>query len=449
MIMEHAEIIHNYVVEHKEEIINTLKELVKIPSVKGSAMPGAPFGKECAEALEYVEKLYSQNGFETALDQKDGYLLSYFGSGAKSLGLFAHADVVAVADDWVHTTPFEPIEKDGYLIGRGALDDKSAVVISLYCAKMLKELEIPFHSRLVMFTGSNEETGMAEMDSYRKKHIAPDFSLVADTAFPLYRGDKCGMNLWVTMNTEWKDIRDFCGGKAMNMILGRASATVNGETVTETGISRHSALPEGSVNAGYKLAKRLSLREDISASDREQMAFLADVFEKYYGELYGIEHCDECGRLTCTNGVIKTENGKTVFGLNMRFGLTADVGQIKHKLTSFFEKHNCTVQFEEEKRGYVTSESNSYIQACLKAYRDFTGEENPSVYINAGGTYARKLPCAAEIGTTLKWGAPENTLPGHGGAHQSDECISVEGFLEAIELTLQMLLECDKEEKRI
>lgn len=81
--MEYSEKIHSYVVEHKKEIINTLKEFVKIPSVKGSAMPGKPFGKECAEALEYVEKLYSQNGFETALDPKDGYLLSYFGSGEK------------------------------------------------------------------------------------------------------------------------------------------------------------------------------------------------------------------------------------------------------------------------------------------------------------------------------------------------------------------------------
>lgn len=441
--MEYAESIHNYVVEHKEEILNTLKELIKIPSVKGVAEPDAPFGKECARALEYTEALYSQNGFETALNKRDGYLLSYYGDGKRTLGLFAHADVVDVADDWVHTTPFKPIERDGYLIGRGVLDDKSAVVASLYCAKMLKELEIPFNSRLVMFTGSNEETGMADMDSYRKKHIAPDFSLVADTAFPLYRGDKSGMSLWVTMSTKLKDIREFCGGKAMNVILGSASATVNGETVTEMGISRHSALPKGSVNAAYKLAKRLSLREDVCGSDREQMLLLADVLEKYYGEIYGIEHCDECGRLTCTNGVIKTEDEKIVFGLNMRFGLTADTEQIKNKLTSFFEKHNCTVRFEEEKKGYVMPESNTYIRACLKAYSDFTGEKNPPVYINAGGTYARKLPCAAEIGTTRKWGVPENTLPGHGGAHQSDECISIEGFLEAIELTLHMLLECD------
>lgn len=447
--MGYSEKIHNYVVEHKEEIVNTLKELVKIPSVRGAAELYAPFGKECAKALEFAEKLYSQNGFETVLNKKDGYLLSFFGNGEKTLGLFAHSDVVDVSDDWVHTAPFEPLEKDGYLIGRGVLDDKSAVVISLYCAKILKELDIPFNSKLVMFTGSNEETGMADIDKYAKNHIAPDFSLVCDTAFPLYRGDKSGMNLWVTMNTKLKDIEKFSGGKAMNVILGKASANINGETVTETGISRHSALPEGSENAGYKLAKKLSFRDDICESDKKQMRLLADVLEKYYGEIYGIEHCDECGKLTCTNGVIKTENGKLTFGLNMRYGLTADTERIKSKIVSFFEKHNCTVTFEAEKKGYVVSKNNKYVEACLKAYSDFTGDKNPPVYINAGGTYARKLPCAAEIGTTLKWETPANTPQGHGGAHQSDECIKLNGFLEALELTVQMIVECDKAEECI
>ena len=445
--MEYTENIHNYVVKHRDEILKTLKELVKIPSVRGATELEAPFGKACADVLEYTEKLYSENGFETELDRQGGYLLSYFGNGKRTLGLFAHADVVDVGEDWVHTKPFEPIEKDGYLIGRGVLDDKSAVVISIYCARILKELNIPFNSRLVMFTGANEETGMADIEEYSKKHTAPDFSLICDTAFPLYRGDKSMMNFWVTLNTELKDIKNFHGGNAMNIILGKASAAVNGKTLTETGISSHSALPEGSVNAGYLLAKKLSEREDICVSDREQMLFLMSVLEKYYGEVYGIEHQDECGKLTCTNGIIKNDNKKIMLGFNMRFGLSANTENIKKSIVSFFEKNNCTVKFEEEKKGYIVPTDNRYINACLKAYSDFTGDDKPQAYINAGGTYARQLPCAAEIGTTLRWGTPDNTPKGHGGAHQSDECINIEGFLEALELTLQMLIECDKTEE--
>ena len=152
--------IHNYIREHKEEIVNTLKELVKIPSVRGEKAKGAPFGKACKDVLEYTEKLYRENGFETELDYEGGYLLSYYGKGEKSLGLFAHADVVPVGEGWVLTKPFCHIEKNGCLVGRGTLDDKSAIVISLYIAKMLKELKIPFNSNLVCFTGANEESGM-------------------------------------------------------------------------------------------------------------------------------------------------------------------------------------------------------------------------------------------------------------------------------------------------
>ena len=108
--MEYTENIHNYVVKHRDEILKTLKELVKIPSVRGAAELEAPFGKACADALDYTEKLYSQNDFETELNKQGGYLLSYFGKGKRTLGLFAHADGVDVGDDWLHTKPFEPIE---------------------------------------------------------------------------------------------------------------------------------------------------------------------------------------------------------------------------------------------------------------------------------------------------------------------------------------------------
>ena len=155
-MLNYKEQIHNYIISNRNDIVSNLKELVRIPSVRGEAEPDAPFGRACADVLEYTEKLFRENGFKTELDKNGGYLLSYYGSGTKSLGLFAHADVVPVGDDWTITKPFEPVEKEGFLIGRGVLDDKSAVVISLYCAKMLKELDVPFNSRLVCFTGANE-----------------------------------------------------------------------------------------------------------------------------------------------------------------------------------------------------------------------------------------------------------------------------------------------------
>ena len=60
---------------------------------------GAPFGRACAEVLEYVKSCWQNNGFDTELHQDGGYLLSYYGEGEKSIGLFSHADVVSASDD--------------------------------------------------------------------------------------------------------------------------------------------------------------------------------------------------------------------------------------------------------------------------------------------------------------------------------------------------------------
>lgn len=92
--MRYEEEIHDYVQSHKDEIINMLKELVKIPSVQSEAEEGAPFGRTCAEVLKYVKSFWQKNGFDTELHQDGGYLLSYYGEGEKSIGLFSLADVV-------------------------------------------------------------------------------------------------------------------------------------------------------------------------------------------------------------------------------------------------------------------------------------------------------------------------------------------------------------------
>ena len=434
--------IHNYIEEHRKEMINLLKGLVKINSIGAESKEHAPFGRGCADILEYIEKIYAENGFETELDSDGGYLLSYFGKGERNLGMFAHADTVAADDDWVYTTPFEPIEKDGFLIGRGVMDNKAAVVISLYCAKMLKELDIPFDSRLILFSGGNEETGMRDLMNYLNKHTPPEFSLVVDSGFPLFRGDKGILQLMATSETEFKEIDDFSGGRDINIILGKASAKIGNKVVTEQGISCHGALPQGSVNAGYLLAERI--KGELN-EDRKQIELVSEILKDYDGSVFGIEHEDEIfGNLTCTNGVIETCGKKLSLSLDIRYGAGIDAGDILKKIKKFFAKHNWTVDIISEKKPFLISSDNKYVKACLKAYGDFCGEKNPPMYINAGATYAGMLPCAAEVGTDPYGGKPEEMPEGHGAAHQPDECINIDGFIKAAEIVMNMLIVCDK-----
>ena len=50
----------------QEELIQTLRALIAIPSIKGEpGAQGEPFGREIARALDYVLTWGRENGFET------------------------------------------------------------------------------------------------------------------------------------------------------------------------------------------------------------------------------------------------------------------------------------------------------------------------------------------------------------------------------------------------
>ena len=111
--------------------------------------------------------------------------------------MFAHADVVPPGDNWLFTSPFEPIEKDGFLIGRGVYDNKAGIMMALYAAKAIDLLNIPFHSRLLIFTGSNEESGMKDIQAFAENENMPDIYPVRKVLYEHTRNsDKSNLFLY-------------------------------------------------------------------------------------------------------------------------------------------------------------------------------------------------------------------------------------------------------------
>ena len=66
-----------YVNERKDYLTAALKRLVKVPSVRSEPRDRAPFGDGCAKALIEAEKIYRENGYETELRDRSGYLLAF------------------------------------------------------------------------------------------------------------------------------------------------------------------------------------------------------------------------------------------------------------------------------------------------------------------------------------------------------------------------------------
>ncbi len=136
--------------KQKDEMVNTIMELVRIPSVTG----------EEREAQEFMEELYSDLGLKTQrvhpkiedirnhpsfIDTKESYedrfnvVASLEGDPSKkSLIINGHIDIVSPEpiESWKYD-PFEPTLEGNRLYGRGAGDMKAGLAANYYALKAI------------------------------------------------------------------------------------------------------------------------------------------------------------------------------------------------------------------------------------------------------------------------------------------------------------------------
>lgn len=460
-----------YLASHRNEIVNTLVALARIPSVKSTPAPQAPFGLPSAECLKAIAELYRQNGFETKMNAEDGYALAYYGAGERTVGVFAHADVVPVnADDWTKCAPFEPVVRDGFVFGRGCSDNKSGVMASLYAVKMLRDLELPLQTKLVFFTGSNEENGMQDIEAFVRNEPQPDVSIVPDGGYPFSYGERSIMRFYLKSKTAFTDIREIRGGSAANIVLDRVSAVLaardglpealgalceknprlslatcadGGELVlTAQGIASHAAHPEGSLNAAWVLADVLKDCTALCESDRAVLARMAALLAKTDGSTLGVAFSDALGALTAANGIVRTENGKPSLSFDVRFGMSKTCDEVLRTAVHSTEA-DWTVKDVEMTDGFLLDKDGEVGKTLLDVYHTLAGSTEAQPFTMGGGTYARHLKNAYSVGTGAgyKWKRPTDLPDGHGGAHQADEFVCIEAFLESVKVLTCMLAE--------
>ena len=90
----------------------------------------------------------------------------------KNIMLMSHHDVVEGSEDW-QTDPFQPVEKDGYLFGRGTIDTKTPLFAELQAAEELLAEGYDFAGiNLYIGSSNNEEVcgdGMVLATAYFKE----------------------------------------------------------------------------------------------------------------------------------------------------------------------------------------------------------------------------------------------------------------------------------------
>ena len=200
--MKQAELttkIDEYLDQNWNSIVEDIRTLVEIPSFEEPelAAPGEPFGPGPAAALDKALSIAAGMGFDTA--NVDGFMgyADFPGKSETQVGIIGHLDVVPAGPGWTFP-PFKVTEKDGYLMGRGTLDDKGPVMIALYAMKFWKDQGVEFPYTLRFLFGANEETDLRDVEYYRERFADPAFLFTPDAEFPVCYGEKGGYNGTIT-----------------------------------------------------------------------------------------------------------------------------------------------------------------------------------------------------------------------------------------------------------
>lgn len=180
-----------YVDEVWEDVVADIEQLVSYPSVAvaADAEPGAPFGRPVRDALDCALGIAQNLGYQTSDDEGYVGIADIPGRGDKQLATICHVDVVPAGPGW-NTDPFAMERREGWLLGRGVIDDKGPAVLSLYAGAYLLKHGITPRYTFRALLGCDEEVGMSDVHHYLENHADPDFLFTPDAEFPVCNAEK-------------------------------------------------------------------------------------------------------------------------------------------------------------------------------------------------------------------------------------------------------------------
>lgn len=432
-----------------DEMIDTLQKWIRVPSVKGEAAPGAPFGKEVRSMLDMALADCEQMGFKT--QNFDGYIAHADlgeGSDEDALAILAHLDVVPEGDGWKYP-PYGAVIENGRMYGRGTSDDKGPAVAALYAMKAVKDVGIPLRRKVRLILGCDEESGWEDIAHYNKVATMPRMGFSPDASYPIINIEKgiCRLELHGVLSNEGLQVIAFNNGERPNVIPGRASALVAGDaatvaqaeaaakkldipaevqltdkgvSITVTGISGHAAYPETARNANGEML--LLLRE---LGVQRDLRLLADkIGLDYKGEGLEISVSDGIsGYLTCNLGIIRAGEGGVYATLDIRYPVMTNPDMIIKNVSASLP--GMRVEAMEVKEPHHVPAGSELVQNLLDAYHEVTGYERKCLY-TGGGTYARSLQEGVAFGASFP---QDEDL-----AHQANEYADIEGLYKNIKI---------------
>ncbi len=454
--------VKDYIIKNLDNIKRDCKRLIDIKSVKDTPKEGAPFGEGIRNVQLEAIKMCEQLGFETV--DLDNGIVSYahFGPSDRFIGMASHLDVVPAIDGW-DTPPYCCTEKEGYLVGRGAYDNKIPFVLTAYAAKYFKDNEIPLKYGFRIFMGTDEESGMTDIKHYMENYQNPVFSFTPDHKFPVCHGEKGRYET----NVVSKKLLDRAvisleGGNASNAVADRCKAHIKKEfakqvvealtgnsylsyqegkddiAVIASGASQHASTPHGSVNANFVMTELLLKSGILKGEEKSAVEFINQALGSLDGEFFNIQSNDGIFTpLTIIGGMLNITDDSYVLNLDSRYPSSITSKEISNNIKNKALEYGFSIGETEDMPTHLISAQNPAIEALMKSYKEVTGyDEKP--YVMAGGTYARVMPNAVSFGIMF-----ENRKKAEwaGTPHMKDEAVPISDIIDATEIFIKALSE--------
>lgn len=451
------------ILNNKQNIINTLCELIKFKSVSNETNnPNMPFGDECKNVLDYTLDLAKSFGFRTKnLDGYCGYI--EFGEGDEMVGIIGHLDVVPAneSDGWT-TPPFAPMIRNDKIYGRGTIDDKGPVVASLYAMKAVMDSGIKLNKRVRLILGLNEEKNWKCINHYKEiGEEAPSIGFSPDADFPTIYAEKGILSISLSKLFSFENLEIInidCQNNAINVVPKYCSITLkytsqenrinfkdkekitveiidnNTIKIIAKGISAHAAHPNLGDNAITILIKYLS---KYLNSDYITKLFDLGIFEITSPKFLSTGKIeDESGVLTSNVGFIDYADGNLKIGLNLRVPVNTSLEEIKQRynnLENDFE--NLKIDFTGEQSPLYVPKDSYLVKTLTEIFNEKTGLNEEPIAIG-GGTYARAFPNIVAFGANM---------PGHVDlCHQVDEYIDIDTLIDSAKIYAEAIYRLGK-----
>ncbi len=432
--------INQAVLALKEQMVQDIVKLVKIPSIIEENQMDKPFGKAVDDALKCALEIAEALGFRTYYDPNGYYGYAEIGEGETLIGILGHLDVVPEGDasNWTFP-PFGGHIQDHRIYGRGTQDDKGPIVASMYAIKALMTLGVGFNKRVRVIFGTDEENQWRGICRYMKEQEVPEYGFTPDSSFPVIYAEK-GL-LQIKLHSKTPSPVNVKAGNALNAVPESAQIKWtdsklekvlkrngfdyenDGEEIVVIGRSAHAAKPNLGINAITRLSLALTELEIHSPG----IDFLSEkIGLTNYGELIFGDCKDEAsGKLTVNVGKIDFSKYGEVIGIDIRIPVTVTKGYVENAIKRVAEKYGLTYDELDYLAPVYIDKNHPLVAKLTSVYVEETGLDGTPLS-TGGATYARAMKNCVAFGASF-----------HGQArveHQVDEYIDLEFLMKATQI---------------